>query len=55
MYRKKDNLLEWFADCGPANPTIVGYEKKVQEYRSFSVGEARCLDWYSVYAEIPKS
>ena len=29
--RKKGDLLEELADCGPANPTVAAYEQKIQE------------------------
>lgn len=40
---------------GPAIPTMTGYERKVQESSSYSVHEAGCLIWSSVYPGSPKS
>lgn len=49
------DLLEWLmgCDCGQANPSMAAHEQKAQE-SSYSVHEAECLNWYSVYTRILK-
>jgi hypothetical protein len=37
------DLLEWLTAYGPANPTMVTYEWKVQEASSYLTHETLCL------------
>lgn len=48
------DLLEWLTSCGPAIPTMVVYQWKVQQSSSCSLREAGCLGCSLVYARIPK-
>lgn len=45
---------KWCPGCSPANPTMAAYEEKVEESSSFSVYEARCLRWSSLFTKNPK-